>query len=56
MLLQCGVNERTKQAVSLGRGAGGECLLYNSAGLSTGQNTVNTQCCVSKNFSFLYLY
>lgn len=28
-----------------------ECLLYNSTGLSTVQNTVNTKCCVSKNFS-----
>lgn len=58
MLLQCGVNERTKHAVSLGAVGGmGESAFYiTSAGLSTVQSTVNTKCCVSENFSVLYLY
>lgn len=49
MLLQCGVNERTKHAVSLGAvgGMGGSSFYITSAGLSTVQNTVNTKCCVS---------
>ena len=58
MLLQCGVNERTKHAVSLGvvGGAGESAFYITSAGLSSVQNTVNTKYCVNKNFSFLYLY
>ena len=45
MLLQCGVNERTKHADSLEAGwHGGESAFYiTSAGLSTVQNTVNTK-------------
>lgn len=57
MLLQCGVNERTKHAVSLGwEVAWGSVFYITSAGLSTVRNTVNRKYCVSKNFSFLYLY
>lgn len=54
MLLQCGVKEKTKYAVSLGAwGAVGgveESAFYTTnAGLSTVQRTVNTKYCVSKN-------
>lgn len=57
MLLQRGVNERTKHAVSLGAEvAWGRVFYITSAGLSIVQNTVNTKSCLSKNFSFSYLY
>lgn len=55
MLLQSGVNESTKHAVSLRQGGTGESSFQRtSADLSTVWNTVNTKCCVREDF-FLFV-